>query len=87
MAARDSRQSRETYKTKCAVSDLLGLSTAIALVMDGIERRLCEEELEETLSEEQEERLQELFLTLHRAAEDVADFAREVAEQMNPEGS
>ena len=71
----------EPYKTKMAASDLLGLSTAVALLVEGIQSRLRQEELERTLTEEQQERLKNLFLKLHGAADDVADFARELAEQ------
>ena len=70
----------EDYKKRCAANDLLGLSGAIALLMKGIESRLSEEELAGSLSEEQEERLRDLFLNLHTIAEDVADLARELVE-------
>jgi hypothetical protein len=72
---------RERYKTLSAVNDLLGLSSAVALLVDGISGRLRDEEFEETLTEEQEERLAELFLKLRSCADDTADFAREIAEQ------
>ncbi len=72
---------REPYKTKSAVNDLLGLSGAMALLLAGAECRLHQEQLDETLTEEQKERLQDLFVKLHRVADDIADFAREVAEQ------
>lgn len=79
--AKAKRGRPEPYKTKMAASDLLGLSTAVGLLMEGIESRLRQEELERTLSEEQDERLTALFLILRDAADDVADFARELAEQ------
>ena len=79
MAGEGARQP-DVYKRKCAANDLLSLSGAVALLMKGIESRLREDELEETLTEEQEERLRGLFLKLHTTAEDVADLAREVAE-------
>ena len=72
----------EAYKTKCAVNDLLGLSTAVGLLIEGTERRLREEEIEGSLTDEQEERLKDFFVKLQRVAEDVADFARELAEQV-----
>lgn len=70
----------DNYRKRCAANDLLGLSSAIALLMKGIETRLREEDLAGTLSEEQEERVKRLFLNLHTLAEDVADLAREVVE-------
>lgn len=70
-----------SYRTKCAASDLLGLSGAIGLLMKGIESRLGEEGLDGVLTEEQEERLRSLFTKLRDAADDVADFARELGEQ------
>jgi hypothetical protein len=72
---------REAYKTRCAVNDLLGLSTAVGLLIHGIEGRLRQEQLDAALSDDQEERLRDLFLRLRQAAEEIADFAREVAEQ------
>jgi len=80
MEDEDTRR-REAYKKRCAANDLLGLSSAVALLMKGIESRFHEDELEGTLAEEQEERLKGLFMELHRAAEDVADLAREIVEQ------
>jgi hypothetical protein len=70
------------YKTKAAVNDLLGLSAAVGLIMEGIETRLKEDELDRALTDEQEERLRDLFGKLHQAADDVADFAREIAEDL-----
>lgn len=70
----------DDYKKRCAANDLLGLSSAIALLMKGIETRLKEDDLQGSLSEEQEERVKALFLNLHSLAEDVADLAREVVE-------
>jgi hypothetical protein len=82
MTAANNATAQEAYKTKCAVNDLLGLSTAVGLLIEGIERRLREEELEKTLTDEQQERLKDFFVKLQRVAEDVADLAREVAEQV-----
>jgi hypothetical protein len=73
---------QEGYKTKCAVNDLLGFSTAVGLLIEGIQRRLREEEIQGALTDEQEERLGDFFVKLQRVAEDMADFAREVAEQV-----
>lgn len=70
----------DNYRKRCAANDLLGLSSAIALLMKGVETRLREEDLVGTLTEEQEERVKRLFLSLHTLAEDVADLAREVVE-------
>jgi hypothetical protein len=69
------------YKTKCAVSDLLSFSGGIGLLLKGIEARLSEDELEGALGEEPKERLRSLFTKLHDAADDIADFAREIGEQ------
>jgi hypothetical protein len=69
------------YKAKCAVSDLLSFSGGIGLLLKGIEARLSEDELVGALSEEQKERLTALFNKLHDAADDTADFAREIGEQ------
>ena len=74
-------QQLDEYKRRYAANDLLSLSGAMALLMKGTESRLREDELEETLTEEQKERLKSLFLSLHTTAEDVADLAREIVEQ------
>jgi len=66
---------------RTAVNDLLGLSSALALLVDGAECRLCQKQLREVLTDEQAERLRDLFAKLRYAAEDVADCARELAEQ------
>lgn len=71
----------DDYRRRCAANDLLGLSGAIALLMKGLETRLNEEDLQGSLTEEQEERVKSLFLNLHSLAEDVADLAREVADR------
>jgi hypothetical protein len=69
------------YKARCAISDLLNFSGGIGLMLKGIEARLCEDELEGALSDEQRERFAGLITKLHDAADDVADFARELGEQ------
>ena len=66
---------------RTAVNDLLGLSSAVALLVDGAECRLHQQQLTEVLTDEQAERLRDLFAKLRYAADDVADFARELAEQ------
>jgi len=68
------------HETQSAVNDLLGLSSGVGLLLDGVECRVRQGNLEGALTEEQRERLGDLFVKLHRAAEDVADFAREIAE-------
>ncbi|MHC4176203.1 MAG: hypothetical protein ACYSWU_01780 [Planctomycetota bacterium] len=82
MTAENGAKPREAYKTKSAVNDLLGLSSAVGLLIEGIEQRLKEEEIDATLTDEQAERLKDFFVKLQRVAEDVADFAREMAEQV-----
>ena len=74
------------HETQSAVNDLLGLSSGVGLLADGAECRLRQDKLEGVLTEEQIERLGDLFFKLHRAAEDVADFAREVAEGLQDAG-
>ena len=76
--------SGDAYRKKCAANDLLGFSSGIALLMKGLESRLREDELERTLTEEQEERLRSLLMQLHRLADDVADLAREIVEESGP---
>jgi hypothetical protein len=66
---------------RTAVNDLLGLSSAVALLVDGAECRLRQQQLAEALTDEQTERLRDLFAKLRYVAEDVADCARELAEQ------
>ena len=70
------------HKTQAAVNDLLGLSSGVSLLLDGVGLRLGQDELAGAMSEEQKERLDDLFLKLHQAADDVADFAREVAQDL-----
>jgi len=70
------------HKTQTAVNDLLGLSSGVGLLLEGTECRLRQEELGGALTEEQKERLDDLLVKLHRAAEDLADFAREIAETL-----
>ena len=70
----------EQHKTRAAVNDLLGLSSGVSLLLDGVQLRLGQDELAGALREEQRERLDDLFVRLRRTADDVADFAREVAQ-------
>jgi hypothetical protein len=77
----DRPQDPALYKTKCAISDLLSFSGGIGLMLKGIETHLREDELESALSDEQKERFAGLITKLHDAADDVADFARELGEQ------
>ena len=75
------------HETQSAVNDLLGLSSGVGLLVDGAQCRLRQDKLEGALTEEQRERLADLFVKLRRAADDVADFAREIAERLKDTGS